>query len=137
LDAASGEVLGQLGAHTSQIMAVTVSHDGRWALTSDGGGGEARVILWDLQTAKLVHELKGHSEWVTGLAITKDNRVAVSASRDHTLRLWDTATGRQLAWVGLDTEPHRCMFTPDDKRLVVADEAGPSGQIHIFDLRGF
>src|SRR5688572_14153310 len=38
--------------------------------------------------------LRGHSGWVGGLAFMPDGRRLVSASADHTLRIWDTAGGR-------------------------------------------
>jgi WD40 repeat protein len=40
--------------------------------------------------------LIGHSKHVTSLALSADGQVAISASSDRTLRVWDVTTGREL-----------------------------------------
>jgi len=69
----------------------------------------------------VLHRLQGHTNGVTGVAVTPDGRRAVSASRDHTLRVWDLATGAvpdtlagQTDWVD------GVAVTPDGRRLVSA-----------------
>jgi len=44
----------------------------------------------------LIRALKGHSDDVRGVALTKDGRRAVSASVDETLKVWDVESGRAL-----------------------------------------
>jgi WD40 repeat protein len=44
----------------------------------------------------LVRTLAGHSGFVKRLALTADGKYAVSASADHTLKLWDVESGREL-----------------------------------------
>ena len=43
------------------------------------------------------HVLEGHSDWVNVVGITPDGRIAVSGSRDKTLRVWDLEAGECLA----------------------------------------
>ncbi|MEG4259614.1 hypothetical protein QUA19_05660, partial [Microcoleus sp. POL1_C1] len=40
--------------------------------------------------------LVGHTDSVNAVAIAPDGKTAISASRDHTLKIWDTETGREL-----------------------------------------
>ncbi|MEG5018495.1 hypothetical protein QUB20_21300, partial [Microcoleus sp. B4-C2] len=40
--------------------------------------------------------LAGHTNYVTGVAIAPDGKTAISASRDKTLKIWDTETGTEL-----------------------------------------
>ncbi|HLO51765.1 MAG TPA: hypothetical protein VK211_25365, partial [Kamptonema sp.] len=40
--------------------------------------------------------LTGHTGYVTAVAIAPDGKTAISASRDKTLKIWDTETGREL-----------------------------------------
>lgn len=46
--------------------------------------------------AELLRTLEGHSRSVNGVAISPDGRLAVSASADKTLKVWDLTTGRAL-----------------------------------------
>jgi WD40 repeat protein len=47
------------------------------------------------ESHELVRTLTGHSR-VTDVALSADGRLAVSASEDRTLKVWDVATGREL-----------------------------------------
>ncbi|HUI25025.1 MAG TPA: serine/threonine-protein kinase [Candidatus Kryptonia bacterium] len=50
----------------------------------------------ELANASCLGVIEGHSNYVTAAAVTSDGRLAVSASHDHTLRVWDVPTGRCL-----------------------------------------
>ena len=56
-----------------------------------------RLLVVDVQTGDVRHELSGHTDSIRDISVTPDGRIAVSASRDHTVRAWDLATGCQLA----------------------------------------
>ncbi|HEX7900680.1 MAG TPA: protein kinase [Planctomycetota bacterium] len=45
---------------------------------------------------ELVAELKGHSNSVTGVSFRPDGKVLASASEDHRVRFWDTASRKDL-----------------------------------------
>ena len=40
--------------------------------------------------------LESHTGYVTGVALSEDGQLAVSASADHTLKVWDVGSGREL-----------------------------------------
>lgn len=44
----------------------------------------------------LVRTLTGHLDWVKAVAITPDGKIAVSASEDKTLKVWDLSSGVEL-----------------------------------------
>jgi hypothetical protein len=44
----------------------------------------------------LIRTLEGRSSFVFGVALSGDGRQAVSASDDHTLKVWDVESGREL-----------------------------------------
>src|ERR1019366_5339496 len=44
----------------------------------------------------LIRSLEGHAGSVTGVALSGDGRIAVSASDDQTLKVWEVASGREL-----------------------------------------
>jgi WD40 repeat protein len=52
--------------------------------------------VWHMETGRVVRMLEGHSDWVNGVAMSGDGRLAVSASDDKTLKVWDVETGRDL-----------------------------------------
>jgi WD40 repeat protein len=47
------------------------------------------------ESMALQRTLKGHTHWVLAVALTGDGR-AVSASWDHTLKVWDLTSGQEL-----------------------------------------
>ena len=52
-------------------------------------GEDGTIHLWDLGSAKLIHELKGHTGPVTALAYSSDGTLLASAAHDNTIRLWN------------------------------------------------
>jgi WD40 repeat protein len=58
----------------------------------------------------------GHSTAITSVALSPDGKYALSGSGDHTARLWDIATGRELrAFVGHSQEVCSVAFSPDGR----------------------
>ena len=79
----------------------------------------------------LIRTLEGHSGSVLGVAVSPDGRRAVSASSDHTLKVWDLETGRALRTleghsgsvlgVAVSPDGRRAVSASDDKTLKVWD----------------
>src|SRR6185295_16528365 len=75
------------------------------------------------ESAALVRDLVGHAGSVTACAVTPDGRQVVSASEDHTLKVWDLATGCvEATLAGHTNGVTACAVTPDARRLVSASE---------------
>jgi eukaryotic-like serine/threonine-protein kinase len=62
--------------------------------------------------------LVGHAGLVWGVAFSPDGQRLASASRDQTVKIWDTATGKELlALKGHAGQVYGLAFSPDGQRL--------------------
>jgi WD40 repeat protein len=120
-DLRSGHGPRSLRGHTSPIMAAAFSPDSRVLAT--GGGeilghpasrahavsdlpGDSSIKLWDVTTGREIRTLAGQTHTIRHLAFSPDGRVLLSATKvlpgtglpasDHTRKVWDVATGREL-----------------------------------------
>jgi dipeptidyl aminopeptidase/acylaminoacyl peptidase len=65
--------------------------------------------------------LEGHTDGLESAAFSPDGRRIVTASDDHTARIWDAATGRELARLaGHESEVLDAQFSPDGLWIVTA-----------------
>ena len=68
------------------------------------GSFDKTVKLWDTGSMQLLHTLRGHSEYITSVAVSSDSsgsqRVlsgGFSIIGEHKMRQWDAASGAQLS----------------------------------------
>src|SRR5207249_2010768 len=78
--------------------------------------------------------LEGHVGVVTGLAFSPDGQRLLSAASDFTVKLWNTATGKEL----LTFREHRDVplgvaWSPDGRRLATV---GQDGALKVHRLSG-
>jgi len=75
-------------------------------------------------TGQLVHILEGHTDWVKAVALTPDGRLAVSASDDGTLIMWDLATGQVQLKLKTNAPLWCVAIAPNGQTIVVGDKVG-------------
>ena len=100
---------------------VSVTADGRWAVTDDPDG---TTRLWDLAAGEPAHVLDGHAGKVHDLAVTADGRHAVTGSRDGTAKVWDLCSDRCIAVLPDGGTLWRVAVTPDGRLAVTASAEG-------------
>ncbi|MFM7405161.1 MAG: WD40 repeat domain-containing protein [Cuspidothrix sp.] len=84
-----------------------------------------RPITASLTTpnGKLLRTLTGHDNAVRAVVITPDGKKAVSASDDHTLKIWDLDTGTEiLTLTGHYSYVNAVAITPDGNKVVSASD---------------
>jgi len=93
-DVKSGKRVRTFRGHTSPVWSVVWSTDQRRALSSAYDG----VLIWNLKTGLSERRLEGNG--FERAAWSSDQRFIISGSKDSTLRLWDSETGKCLRVFG-------------------------------------
>ena len=72
---------------------------------------------------QLLAKLEGHTGWVFQAAFSPDGQRIVTASEDHTARVWNAANAQLLAKLeGHTGSVFQAAFSPDGQRIVTASE---------------
>lgn len=48
------------------------------------------------EPAEIIRTLSGHQDWVRAVVVTDDGRLALSASHDKTIKIWELSSGREV-----------------------------------------
>lgn len=86
------------------------------------------LIFIQLNIASKAQDIKlqanlGHAGSVTHIEFSPDGRIFASASTDHSLKLWDSKTCREIHTLqGHNSEVQALAFSPDGTKLVSSDE---------------
>ncbi len=91
------------------------------------------AVLVSFDPVERFDHREGHADAVTSIALSRDGRVAVTASRDATLRVWDPADGRTLGTLEGHTGPVRSVALSPDGRT--AWSSGERDGLRAWDLR--
>lgn len=78
----------------------------------------ATFIIRDTATGRQVTILKGHTEEIHSADFSPDSTQIATGSDDHTARIWDVASGRELFSLVHTTRVTRVAFSPDGQRIV-------------------
>ncbi len=75
-----------LTGHHGPVSAIAFHND---MLVSCGGDLTVKLWKYSFNTPREVRTFKGHRDWVTSVAFSRDGYFVVSASVDHCLRVWE------------------------------------------------
>jgi len=86
--------------------------------------------------------LEGHAAQVLSMAFSPDRKRLATASKDHTVKVWDAQTGKELFTLkGHSRSVAKVVFSPDGKRLASASfewgEQGrrEPGEVNVWDAQ--
>ena len=99
------ELIRTFDGHSGGVQSVSMSADGRYALSGSQGcmveGMDGNFIdvgtlkLWDVSTGQCLRTFEEYKS-VSSVSLSADGRYAISAGWDKTLKLWDVSTGQCL-----------------------------------------
>ena len=112
---------------------LAITPDEKYLITASGNG---TVKLWNIQQLIEQHNLDGfqqskslisstysdHTDSITSIAITSDGKKAISASRDHTLKVWNIKKELLLTFNGHNSDVEAVAIIPNSQRAISASE---------------
>jgi WD40 repeat protein len=78
------------------VWSMAMSPNGKTIATGSGSGDNNTVVLWDVETRKVISKWTGHTDLVCALCWSADGERVVSGSWDGTARVWDVNTGKTI-----------------------------------------
>lgn len=118
------KLAGILHGHSDTVTALAFRDTGPALLASGAANGE--VFLWDLSgETPTLKKLDGHNSIVLSLAFSPDGKRLVSTDwEQNSLIAWNTATGKKLVEVELETFAECVAFAPDGSCLLAGQSNG-------------
>ena len=97
---------------------------------------DKELVVWDVEQGTEAGRLKADDLNVAVVHISADGSQAATSGQgsDHTIRLWDVATGSQLKRWDVKGYAFLAAFSPDGKQLAFTAE---SSAIQVYDLKDY
>jgi WD40 repeat protein len=119
--------------YEKEVLAVTVSRDGRWIVSGGGDWSGAELKACEVET-EIVKTFEGHLNLITCIDISVDNTLLASEANDSTARIWNLETGKLVAGpfksIGF---MGAIQFSPNSEKLAVKSIVGK--YLEVWDIR--
>jgi WD40 repeat protein len=129
-DVSTGSTICTLKGHRYGFSTIAFSPDGKRFVSSGDLDDTARI--WDAMTGERITELNGHQGGLHGAEFSPDGTWVVTASSDHTARVWDARSRREP---NINVAPYKSLIleierkSPDGKRIASQSMEGLGGPL--------
>ena len=113
---AGWRIQGGFPGYYSDVLSIAFTSDGNRVVIGTGQGVEMR----DVFEGSVLWRSAGHSNEVTTVAVSPDDRHVISGSADKTMKLWDLRTGNELATFRGHTAGIQSVAFSSDGRFVAS-----------------
>ncbi len=112
----TGKLLCTFAGHKEiETYAIAFSPDGKLLASA---GTDKQILVWNLATRAILHQLVAPNTPVTALAFSPDSATLASGGGDKMVRLWDTRTGRlRSSLAGHKDWIVAIVFSPDGETM--------------------
>ncbi|KAK2144717.1 hypothetical protein LSH36_736g01022 [Paralvinella palmiformis] len=89
------------------------------------GSEDSWIQVWDLAGAQ-IHSVQGHSDTITGIVYSPDNKTLATTSKDQTTKFWNMTKDSltPIATVTMGLQGLACDYSPDGQVLAVTCYGG-------------
>jgi RNA polymerase sigma factor (sigma-70 family) len=138
-DPATGRTLRQLQAHAHQYPAIAFAPDSK----SLACVGTRLLQVWDVDTGKELRRFAVEASddnshyWTIPLVFSADGRLLASVAQDHSVRIWEISSGKEIAKLRGHRNEVRCLaFSSDGKTLFSASDHGgaEAGSMRVWNV---
>lgn len=131
-EAKTAKLLWQTGAVPSSGQQFHFSPDGKYLIRSVSQGGT--LHLHEVRSGKEARVLKGHLGRVLGMAFSSDGSRLATSANDHTVKLWDLASSREILSFK-DKEYRNIAWHSDGLQLIGLSDFALQFEICTWDAR--
>ena len=117
----------------TSIRLIRVNPEGNRAVSVAADGS---LQLWDVMNTSEIHKLIGHEAAVTEVAFLPDCSAIVSASKDRSIRVWDSETGTAIASFFADSPLATCAVVSDQPIVIAGDQLGRTYFLRVEGMTG-
>ncbi|KIJ57915.1 hypothetical protein HYDPIDRAFT_63737, partial [Hydnomerulius pinastri MD-312] len=130
-DSQSGRMLFDLKGHTNTVWALSFSHNGTQLVS---GSWDHTIRIWNTSNGETIGEpWEAHSNEVTSVAYSPDDKVIATAGLGGVVWIWDVATRAKIVEITDHPAAVECVrFSPNGSQL--ASGCG-DGNVRIYDAR--
>eukprot|EP00794_Sanderia_malayensis_P007249 gene7249-8057_t len=108
--------LGSLAQQSGSITSLAFSGNLHMLSASEDG----TICIWKCKSWECLKTLKGHRDAVTSISVHPSGRLALSVSKDKTIRTWNLLTGRSAYTTSIKQVADIVVWSPSGDSYVVA-----------------